>query len=408
MASLPSNAISLFGLAIVPNSPVTVQAVRLAMVIPLILGMALDRKTKKHQDDDPLVTFLSIFVGKLVNCVGFVAMLLNVNELPFPLPLRAAAFLVLAVLTGYEVVDMAVRVIDFFPSRPSDDVGYARYGGAGGMIGFSIEAKVKEKLDSIGLAFLFLSCAADLFTLLAYFALAGLALSVRWAHTSLAHKFQVRTSSVGKASALAELERLKLQSPVHQATELFGSGAGPAATPEFTTAYTVGCFDLFHDGHIRLLTRMREHAARIVVGVHDDESIFRLKNRYPMDNTVKRIRNVKTYADVVFVIPSTNPTPYLDCIIDRSDADSSCYIRGQDMPNFPGRELCEKLLTIKLLPYTQGVSSTKLRGELLERKSLDAVDGDWIRYNGRWIRSSTEWLRYGDIWVRYPSSLTVE
>ena len=40
-------------------------------------------------------------------------------------------------------------------------------------------------------------------------------------------------------------------------------------------------------------------------------------------------------------------------------------MRGDDMPQFPGRGVCEELMPIKLLPYTQGVSSTMLRAELL-------------------------------------------
>ena len=35
------------------------------------------------------------------------------------------------------------------------------------------------------------------------------------------------------------------------------------------------------------------------------------------------------------------------------------------MPHFPGRHVCEELMPIKLLPYTQGVSATMLRAQLL-------------------------------------------
>jgi hypothetical protein len=33
--------------------------------------------------------------------------------------------------------------------------------------------------------------------------------------------------------------------------------------------YTVGCFDLFHHGHVRLIERMREFGKKVIVGVHD-------------------------------------------------------------------------------------------------------------------------------------------
>ena len=33
--------------------------------------------------------------------------------------------------------------------------------------------------------------------------------------------------------------------------------------------YTVGCFDLFHHGHVMLINRMREIGKKVIVGVHD-------------------------------------------------------------------------------------------------------------------------------------------
>jgi bifunctional ADP-heptose synthase (sugar kinase/adenylyltransferase) len=33
--------------------------------------------------------------------------------------------------------------------------------------------------------------------------------------------------------------------------------------------YTIGCFDLFHHGHIRLIERMRQVGKKVIIGVHD-------------------------------------------------------------------------------------------------------------------------------------------
>lgn len=93
--------------------------------------------------------------------------------------------------------------------------------------------------------------------------------------------------------------------------------------------YTVGCFDLFHQGHVRLLRRMRKlgkevldicnffspstkcftisHGTlddnyfnkQVIVGVHDSRSILKLKSRVPIDSTETRMANVKKYADIV-------------------------------------------------------------------------------------------------------------
>lgn len=33
--------------------------------------------------------------------------------------------------------------------------------------------------------------------------------------------------------------------------------------------YTIGCFDLFHYGHVRLIERMRTIGKKVIIGVHD-------------------------------------------------------------------------------------------------------------------------------------------
>lgn len=134
--------------------------------------------------------------------------------------------------------------------------------------------------------------------------------------------------------------------------------------------FTVGCFDLFHDGHRRLLARMRKFGVKLVVGVHDDVSISKLKNRVPMDPTEKRVNNVSEFADRVFVVAGTDPTPFLEEVVKElgvghgHDSMKAVYVRGNDMPNFPGRALVERHMSVQLLPYTEGVSSTALRRQL--------------------------------------------
>jgi cytidyltransferase-like protein len=66
--------------------------------------------------------------------------------------------------------------------------------------------------------------------------------------------------------------------------------------------FTVGCFDLFHDGHVNLIMRMRQIGKKVIVGVHDSRSIYKLKNRVPVDSTEKRMLNVKKHADEVSVV----------------------------------------------------------------------------------------------------------
>lgn len=128
--------------------------------------------------------------------------------------------------------------------------------------------------------------------------------------------------------------------------------------------YTVGCFDLFHEGHRLLLQRMRQFGREVIVGVHDSRSIQKLKNRVPIDGTEVRMLNVKRYADQVFCVAGTDPSSFVKSIVHLRENETALYVRGDDMANFPSREVVEELMPVKFLPYTNGVSSTKLREEL--------------------------------------------
>jgi cytidyltransferase-like protein len=127
--------------------------------------------------------------------------------------------------------------------------------------------------------------------------------------------------------------------------------------------YTIGCFDLFHRGHQNVLNSLREFGYFIVAGIHDDESYFKLKNKYTIDNLETRMKNVKPFVDQLFVIPSTNPDLYLQSMVSEQDimTGSCCYARGDDMLNFPGREWVESVMPVHFVPRTESCSSTLIR-----------------------------------------------
>jgi cytidyltransferase-like protein len=138
--------------------------------------------------------------------------------------------------------------------------------------------------------------------------------------------------------------------------------------------YTVGCFDLFHEGHRILLERMREFGREVIVGVHDSRSIHKLKNRVPVEGTETRMLNVKRYADQVYCVGGTDPSNFVKCIVHLKENESAVYIRGDDMAEFPSRHIVEALMPIKFLPYTNGVSSTKLRQELYSHIQANDIE----------------------------------
>lgn len=132
---------------------------------------------------------------------------------------------------------------------------------------------------------------------------------------------------------------------------------------ETRKVYTIGCFDLFHRGHQNVLNSLREFGYYIVAGIHDDESYFKLKNKYTIDNLETRMSNVKPFVDQLFVIPSTDPELYLKSMVSEQDilTGQCCYARGDDMLQFPGREWCETVMPVHFVPRTESCSSTLIR-----------------------------------------------
>lgn len=51
----------------------------------------------------------------------------------------------------------------------------------------------------------------------------------------------------------------------------------------------------------------------------------------------------------------------MTCVVNLAEAETACYVRGDDMKDFPSRDVVENLMPIKFLPYTKGVSTTQLR-----------------------------------------------
>ncbi|MCS2158078.1 adenylyltransferase/cytidyltransferase family protein [Scandinavium sp. H11S7] len=69
------------------------------------------------------------------------------------------------------------------------------------------------------------------------------------------------------------------------------------------TVITFGTFDLFHVGHLNILTRARELGDRLVVGVSSDALNVRKKSRPPVYDQEDRMQILKALAcvDKVFI-----------------------------------------------------------------------------------------------------------
>ncbi|CAH1258515.1 PCYT2 [Branchiostoma lanceolatum] len=354
--------------------------------------------------DDPILGgFMDAFCDKIVNCLALFGILLVTDYRGMTVLQSSVLITSCAVVILYEFTIGIVRVQDYFRAFYSREFGKANPHGpksSADSTKAAMEGKTKEKLESLGIAFLCLAQGVEV-PMDHWGGAAGvvcLVLCIRLAHASLDRKLKARrllekndrhdgkggklkrieSAPPGEMERIETLHNYNLRSRGSQATlendrnhedHIQGNPELDPVDP-VDSVFTVGCFDLFHTGHENLLQRMRKMGRKLVVGVHDSASIYKNKRRMPIESTETRMRNVKAYADVVFCIASADPTDYIECIVDKKAGETAMYVRGDDWPSFPGMEAVERLMPIRLLPYTPGVSSTQLR----KRVSVCAAD----------------------------------
>ncbi|XP_033755412.1 uncharacterized protein LOC117338250 [Pecten maximus] len=384
------------------------------------------------QIDDPLLGgFMDAFCDKIVNVLCLWSILMVTDFAPMTIQETLLLLSSCILIMGYEFVIGVVRVQDYFRAFYQREYRIHTTSDNTGNTAAVMEGKLKEKLESMGIAFLCLSQGSSNTTtcIPGIFGITCLLLSVRLAHASLCHKLNARKNTktkIEEPGSTVQTNEKKRQRKTSTSNdnerrtdeeerrkpgedtvpplpgkptavkfdrtisyEETGDNSFPSYEEMLETdphlkdvmhrlvrqnsvpsigldgrvdkVFSIGCFDLFHDGHRRLLHRLKAIGKHVIVGVHDSRSIFKLKKRVPIDSTERRMFNVKQIADVVYCIAGTDPTPFLSCIVNTNDRCSRVYVRGDDMQSFPAREFCEKLMPVTFLPYSSGVSSTKLR-----------------------------------------------
>ena len=193
----------------------------------------------------------------------------------------------------------------------------------------------------------------------------------------------------------------------------------------FEYIFTIGCFDKFHKGHITLLESMQKEGKKIIIGLHDNNSIKQLKNITDIDTYDNRKRNLEKYAYDIFTIDDADPTKSIKEYISKNfnediipiniGSSSSnnkviknnysgelffihdykdrfkynfkddnikitridnkngwgqkligykknwCFIRADDNREFPSINYVKSIMPIKFLPYSKDISATKIR-----------------------------------------------
>jgi rfaE bifunctional protein nucleotidyltransferase chain/domain len=128
-------------------------------------------------------------------------------------------------------------------------------------------------------------------------------------------------------------------------------------------AWTNGCFDLLHVGHVRSFEAARAEGDLLVVGLNSDASIRLLKGAgRPIVPEAARAELVAALACVDYVIVFDEATP--ERAIDRLRPDVHC--KGADYRPPGGRAIPEARLVesyggrVAFLPFVAGSSTTEL------------------------------------------------
>lgn len=135
------------------------------------------------------------------------------------------------------------------------------------------------------------------------------------------------------------------------------------AAGKFQNVYVIGVFDLFHRGHLELLKNAKALGQRLIVAINGDEMVSRYK-RKPFFNEQDRLDIIKAcrYVDEAFIIRDFDNkdtiTQYkIDAIVHGNDWERSSYL---EQIRVTEDYLAENNVSLVLLPYTQGVSTSAL------------------------------------------------
>lgn len=125
-------------------------------------------------------------------------------------------------------------------------------------------------------------------------------------------------------------------------------------------AFTNGCFDLLHIGHITLLEDARREADRLIVAINSDSSVRGLKGpARPIVGEQERARILAALGAVDAVVVFEDPTPLRlietlrpDVIVKGGDYNEDTVVGAKEVRSWGGR--------VKIVPTVEGFSTTKL------------------------------------------------
>ncbi|MCF0132189.1 MAG: adenylyltransferase/cytidyltransferase family protein [Pseudobutyrivibrio sp.] len=138
---------------------------------------------------------------------------------------------------------------------------------------------------------------------------------------------------------------------------------------KYKVGFTAGTFDLFHVGHLNILRKSKELCDYLIVGVMTDEFVEHQKGRKPTISMEDRMEMLLacSYVDEVVPVDYHNTHKqdawslyHFDCVFTGNDHEGEEWYRERDMLRNVGSEMI-------FFPYTQRISSTKIKEEIQHR-----------------------------------------
>ena len=134
-------------------------------------------------------------------------------------------------------------------------------------------------------------------------------------------------------------------------------------------AFTNGCFDLLHLGHVQSLVFARSLADVLVVAVNDDASVRRLKGSMrpviPLADRAAMLAALRV-VDFVVAFSGDTATDVVACVA------PDVYVKGgnYDVANIPeGRLVLQQGGSVASAPLVEGISTTMMLERLQRRES---------------------------------------
>ena len=169
--------------------------------------------------------------------------------------------------------------------------------------------------------------------------------------TSVVHRDDLLRAIHASQWSVAEAKVLSLAGAADQAEQWRRSG--------LRIAFTNGCFDLLHPGHIALIEQARGACDRLIVGLNADDSVTRLKGAgRPIQPESARAQVLASLASVDLVVVFADDTPMAllealrpDVLVKGADYSLDEVVGGDFVRGYGG--------TVLLADIAEGYSTTK-------------------------------------------------